>query len=229
MTTIIAFMSQKGGVGKSTLSRALAREAANSGLKTKIADLDTQQGTSIDWNRIRLNASIQPAVAAEAFATAAQALRVAEQYDLLVIDGPARTSFGTLEIAKVADLVVQPTGASVDDLRPAVREFHGLVKEGIAKTKLTFVLNRIGTQTEEAEARAYIAEAGYTVLEGCLLERPAYRKAQNNGHAVTETSFRNLNVKADALIQALIDKVGADNGRSYKAKTAKHPRRAANA
>ena len=229
MTTIIAFVSRKGGVGKSTLSRALAREAANSGLKTKIADLDTQQGTSIDWNRIRLNASIQPAVAAEAFATAAQALRVAEQYDLLVIDGPARTSSGTLEIAKVADLVVQPTGASVDDLRPAVREFHGLVKEGIAKTKLTFALNRIGTQTEEAEARAYIAEAGYTVLEGCLLERPAYRKAQNNGHAVTETSFRNLNVKADALIQALIDKVGAGNGRSYKAKTAKHPRRAANA
>ena len=229
MATIIAFVSQKGGVGKSTLSRALAREAANGGLKTKIADLDTQQGTSIDWNRIRLNAGIQPAVAAEAFATAAQALKVAEQYDLLIIDGPARTSSGTLEIAKVADLVVQPTGASVDDLRPAIREFHGLVKEGIAKTKLTFVLNRIGTPTEEAEARAYIADAGYTVLDGCLLERPAYRKAQNGGRSVTETSFPNLNVKADALIQALIDKVGTDNDRSYKAKTAKHTRRSADA
>ena len=45
MTTIIAFVSQKGGVGKSTLSRALGREAAKSGLTTKIADLDTQQGT----------------------------------------------------------------------------------------------------------------------------------------------------------------------------------------
>ena len=63
MATIIAFVSQKGGVGKSTLSRALAREAANSALKTKIADLDTQQGTSIDWHRIRLNAGIKPAVA----------------------------------------------------------------------------------------------------------------------------------------------------------------------
>ncbi len=228
MTTIIAFVSQKGGVGKSTLSRALAREAANGGLKTKIADLDTQQGTCIDWHRVRLNASIQPAVAAEAFATAAQAIKVAEQYDLLVIDGPARTSSGTLEIAKVADLVVQPTGASVDDLRPAVREFHGLVKEGIAKKKLTFALNRIGTPAEESEARAYIADAGYTVLDGCLLERPAYRKAQNSGRAVTETSFANLNMKADALIQALIDKVGADNGQSYKAKAAKHTRRTAN-
>ena len=40
MATIIAFVSQKGGVGKSTLSRALAREAAASGLKVKIADLE---------------------------------------------------------------------------------------------------------------------------------------------------------------------------------------------
>jgi AAA domain len=38
MSTIIAFVSQKGGVGKSTLARALAREAAVAGLKTKIAD-----------------------------------------------------------------------------------------------------------------------------------------------------------------------------------------------
>jgi chromosome partitioning protein len=208
MTTIIAFVSQKGGVGKSTLSRALAREAAHNGLKVKIADLDTQQGTSIDWHRTRLQAGIKPVVAAEAFATAAQALKTAEHYDLLIIDGPARTSSGTLDIAKVADLVVQPTGASRDDLLPAVREFHALVQAGIPKDKMVFALNHIGTPAEEAEARAYIAEAGYAVLDGCLLERPAYRKAQNTGHAVTETSFRNLNAKADALIQALIDRVG---------------------
>lgn len=207
MTTIIAFVSQKGGVGKSTLSRALAREAAEGGLSTKIADLDTQQGTSVDWHRTRLNAGIKPEVAAEAFATAEQALRAATHFDLLIIDGPARTSRGTLEIARVADLVVQPTGASVDDLRPAVREFHALMQAGIPKDKLAFALNRIGTAAEEAEARAYIAEAGYAVLDGCLLERPAYRKAQNTGHAVTETSYAGLNAKADALIQALIDRV----------------------
>ena len=55
MTTVIAFVSQKGGVGKSTLSRALAREAAASGLAVKIADLDTQQSTSVDWHRQRLD------------------------------------------------------------------------------------------------------------------------------------------------------------------------------
>lgn len=167
LATIIAFVSQKGGVGKSTLSRALAREASAGGLNTKIADLDTQQGTSVDWHRTRLNAGHKPGVAAEAFATAQEAIKAAEKFDLLIIDAPARTSRGTLDIAKVADLVVQPTGASVDDLRPAVREFHALVQAGIPKAKLAFALNRIGTAAEEADARAYIAEAGYATLDGC--------------------------------------------------------------
>ncbi len=46
MTQIVGFISQKGGVGKSTLARGLSREAAASGLNVKLADLDTQQGTS---------------------------------------------------------------------------------------------------------------------------------------------------------------------------------------
>jgi chromosome partitioning protein len=227
MTTIIAFVSQKGGVGKSTLSRGLAREAAHNGLKVKIADLDTQQGTSVEWNRTRLNAKIEPLIAAEAFSTSAQAIKIASQYDLLIIDGPARFSSGTLEIAKVANLVVQPTGASLDDLRPAVREFHGLVNEGIAKDKLVFSICRIGTSTEEAETRAYLIEAGYPVLDGCMMERPAYRKAQNRGYAVTETRFNTLNTQADMLIQALIDRIGENNGQSIETETPQQFGRAA--
>jgi chromosome partitioning protein len=125
----------------------------------------------------------------------------------VVIDGPARTSSATLAIARVASLVVQPTGASIDDLRPAVREFHALVKAGIPQDRLTFALNRIGTEAEEADARAYLTEAGYAILAGCLPERPGYRRAQNIGLAVTETPYAGLNERADQLIQALIDRL----------------------
>ncbi len=37
------FYFQKGGVGKSTKARALAREASACGIKTKLADLDLEQ------------------------------------------------------------------------------------------------------------------------------------------------------------------------------------------
>jgi chromosome partitioning protein len=206
MASVIAFVSQKGGVGKSTLARAMAREAAAGGLRVKVADLDTQQGTSVDWHRLRLSQGIEPAVSVEAFATASQALSVASGYDILIIDGPARTSSATLDIARAADLIVQPSGASRDDLIPAVREFHALVKAGIPIKKLSFALNRIATPSEESDARFYIEDAGYFVLNGCLFERAAYRRAQNIGRSVTETQFPNLRAQADALIQSIIDK-----------------------
>jgi chromosome partitioning protein len=115
MTAVIAFVSQKGGVGKSTLARALAREAAASGLRVKIADLDPDQATIVDWHKVRTQRAIEPLLSVELFRTAAHALASADGYDLLVIDGPAKASSGTTEIAKRADLIVQPTGAGRDD------------------------------------------------------------------------------------------------------------------
>ena len=208
---VVAFVSQKGGPGKSTMTRGLAREAAAAGLRVKVADLDIQQGTSVNWQRLRLGASIQPVVSVESFATAAQALATASSFDLLIIDGPARTSLATVEIARAASLVVQPTGPSLDDLEPAVKEFHGLLKLGIPKSRLVFALNHIGTEAEEGDARAYLAEAGYEILAGSLVERPAYRKAMNMGYAVTETRYPALNARADQLFQSIIDRI-ATNG-----------------
>ncbi len=207
MTQIVGFISQKGGVGKSTLARGLSREAAASGLKVKLADLDTQQGTSVDWYRRRLDNGASPVFSVESFKTASQALSTAAQLDLLLLDGPARASSATLEIAKAASLVVQPSGASVDDLRPAILVFHELVKAGISKDRLCFALCRIGTDAEEAEARAYIQQAGYVTLEGCLLERPSYRQASNAGLSITETRYPQLNLRADKLIQSMVDKL----------------------
>jgi chromosome partitioning protein len=43
---IVAFISQKGGVGKSTLARALAVEASHKKIKVLLADCDSQQATS---------------------------------------------------------------------------------------------------------------------------------------------------------------------------------------
>lgn len=205
--TVIAFVSQKGGVGKSTLSRGLAREAAKSGLAVKIADLDTQQGTSVDWHRRRLDEGVEPVISVEGFKTADQALAQVDHYDLLIIDAPARASEGTQKIAQRAALVVQPTNPALDDLGPAVRLFHELVKAGIPKKRLVFAINHVLTDAEEVAAREYLTEAGYEVLRGYLPSKTSYRDAQNHGRSVTETRYDALNSKADGLIQSLINLV----------------------
>jgi chromosome partitioning protein len=203
MTTVVAVVSQKGGVGKSTLVRALSQQAYASKLSVKIADLDTQQGTSSNWHRNRLNRGYSPVGSVEVFRTAKEAMKHADSYDLLILDGAPRASTATLEVAREADLVIQPTGASLDDLEPAVLLFHELVKAGVAKSQLVFALSRIGTDTEAKEAVGYLEEAGYSVLEGVLYERPAYRQAQNEGLAITETRYKSLNTRAEALIESI--------------------------
>ena len=54
MGYIIATASQKGGVGKSTLCRMIAREAAINGLTGKIADFDVRQSTTTPWTERRM-------------------------------------------------------------------------------------------------------------------------------------------------------------------------------
>jgi chromosome partitioning protein len=207
MPRVIGFISQKGGVGKSTLARALAREAAASGLSVKLADLDIQQATSVNWHRRRLEQGIETRISVEAYKTAAQAIGAGQSFDMLVVDGPGRSSSGSLDIARSADLVVQPTGASLDDLEPAVLVFHELVRHGIAHERLAFALCRTGTAVEEQETRAYLGRAGYTVLNGSIPERPALRQAQNNGFAITETRYHSLVQRADMVLQDIVDRM----------------------
>ena len=79
---------------------------------------------------------------------------------------------------------------------------------GIAKSRLVGALCRILLDDEEIAARSYLEEAGYEVLAGSIPESASYRIAQNKGQSLTETAERSLNERADALIEALLAKIG---------------------
>ena len=130
-----------------------------------------------------------------------------KNFDLTIIDGPARTSHATLEIAQKADLVIQPSGPSLDDLVPAVKEFNALVKAGVRKDKLVFVLNRIATLSEASAAKEYLQKAGYSVLETNLFEKSSYRQTQNQGLTITEVIYIGLKTQAQSLVKEIIKKV----------------------
>jgi len=206
MPVIVSFLSQKGGVGKSTLARGLAAVAAHM-MRVRLVDLDPQQASIIEWERTRERNDAGRPCEVVAFESASEAIAQSGDVELLVIDAPARTSRATLELAQRSHLVVQPTGASADDLRPAVLLFHELVKAGIPRERLVAAICRVLNDTEEAAARAYMEAAGYDVLDGSILEHTAYRQAQNRGHAITETKVGELNERADALLEALLVKV----------------------
>src|ERR1700683_2237539 len=220
MAFIVAMVSQKGGVGKSTLARLLAREFAAQGWNVKIADLDISQGTSFEWRMRRLQGKIEPDVAVEQFGSVDKALNLADHYDLLVLDGAPHSTSATRAIALASHLTVIPTGLALDDLRPAVVLAHDLVKQGVSRDKIVFALCRVGDSALEIEdSRAYLEKTGYGILSGALPEKTAYRRASDEGRALTETRFPSLKERAEELTQGMVDRISqldADTGKPKK-------------
>jgi chromosome partitioning protein len=203
MLVIVAFVSQKGGVGKSTLARALATSASAAGTNVVVADLDFQQETVGKWAERRDEYDSGPAIKVERHATAAEAIGTASlENQLLVLDAPPRASRGTLEIARRVDLVVQPTGPGIDDLDPAILLFHELSRSGIANDKLAMALSRVASKSEADLARRYVEKAGYTVLPGFIQERISFREAHNRGLSIAEPN--DLDRGSTALMHGLL-------------------------
>lgn len=209
MGYIIGVVSQKGGVGKSTVARAIATTYAAADWNVKIGDLDINQSTSFTWLQRRLSRGIEPVVAVETFGTVGQALRVADAYDLMVLDGAPHATRATAEIGKKSHLVVLPTGLSLDDLEPTVILANTLVSEhGVSVERIAIALSRVGDSPRELEeARAYLEATPYHILVSQMPEKTALRRAQDSGLSVVETPYKGPREQADRLVQAIIDRL----------------------
>lgn len=225
MAWVISFIGVKGGVGKSTLARALAVVAAHGGLKVRLVDLDVKQQASVSWSRERADQGRHPAIDARAYEFLDDALAESASFDIVIIDTPGSVSAVTLDIAAHSHVVVCPTGPSRDDLRPTVLLMHELVAAGIPAERLVAALCRTLDAGEERDARAYVEHAGFQVLLGCIPEKSSYRLAQNRGGSLAETNQRALNDQADVLMEALLTKAMAVAKKSSK-KLSKKDRRA---
>ncbi|MDH4982873.1 ParA family protein [Hyphomicrobium sp. D-2] len=207
MTVVVAFLSRKGGVGKSTMARALCAVAARKGLKTKLADLDPAQRTASRWQRLRDRNLVLPSISVAAFDNADSAVATSSDADLLIIDGPGQNLELTAEIASVAHTVVQPCGACFDDLQPAMELFYNLANAGVPKARLQIALSRLSEPDEETAARAYVDVAGFSVLPGAIMDHARYREAHNRGLAFIEIPGEDLTASAGHLLGALLTRV----------------------
>jgi chromosome partitioning protein len=206
--TIISLLSQKGGVGKSGVVRLLAVEFTKAGWRVKIADLDTMQGTSTKWKLRRDAAKILPEIPVEKFATIERALREAEKYDLLLLDGPAHAEKGGLSMAKKSKLILMPTCYGLDDLDAQIEAAYELEENGIDRGRIWFIFSRTtGSPNEEQTARDYLHRAQINVLGPVFPELPSIRQAHSGGKAASEVSFPAIRERATALAEAVAAKL----------------------
>jgi chromosome partitioning protein len=208
MAVVVAFVSQKGGVGKSTLARALATSAVRAGLAVKTVDLDPEQATITVWAQTRDRYKVCPSIKVDAFRFVKDALASTRGEEFVIIDTPGGISDAVAEIAAHATFLVQPTSPTVDDLYPAVLVFRALERVRISLDQVAFALCRTLADEEASDARAYLSGLGYAVLAGDIPERLEYRNAMNKGRAITEASQELLSARADTMIADLLARAG---------------------
>lgn len=207
---IISLISQKGGVGKSALARLLAVEVARAGWIVKIADLDPAQGTSTKWKVRRDQSNLHPEIAVEKYRTVDRAIKDAERFDLMILDGPAHAEQGGRVMAQNSDLVIMPTGYSLDDMEPQIEAAYELEDAGVASNKIVFCFCRArGSEAEDSAARAYLRKARVDVLEPVFPELASIRQGHAEGRAASEVSFPKVREKAVNVAQAIMDRLAS--------------------
>lgn len=205
----IGVISQKGGVGKSTTARLIAVNSALAELDTKIIDLDIQQGTCTAWNSRRMQNNIAPHISVEQFPTVKAAIKKSSGYDLVIFDGSPHATKQTLEVSKVANLVVIPSGTSLDDLEPSILLCHELKSKGVNRDKIYILLSKVGaSEVELNEAKEYLQRSGYNHFENYIPEKTAIRRALDSGRCANETDYKSVNEKVQKAVDEIADKIG---------------------
>jgi chromosome partitioning protein len=198
-----AFVSQKGGVGKSTLARVLAIGAIHRGRKTLLADFDLDQLTCVEWGAARMRASLEPEVDARAFKSLKRLRKENGAVDFIVADTRGLADDLSTEISEDSDVVFLPTGVSQDDLRPTLSLARKLARRG-AEGRLVMVLSKIGRSEPQFErAVETIEDAGFELLSEHWPQRDGFQTDLDAGRAGREARNPYLREIAERMEQAL--------------------------
>jgi len=180
---VLAFLSQKGGAGKTTLAVHTAVAAYEAGEAAVLIDTDPQRSASV-WGDARQGAA--PIVATASVSELDRVLKAAvdDGMALAIIDAAPHAAPEAARIARVADLVVIPCRPTAFDLA-AVEAAVRIARA--ARVRAVFVLSACPFRAPEiAETRAALEGYDLPVAPVEITDRRAFARAVASGRAVTE-------------------------------------------
>jgi chromosome partitioning protein len=179
----IAFLSQKGGSGKTTLAVHAAVAAEESGEKVFLIDTDPQ-GSSQAWSQARNQETppVHKAIASNIkriFDNSAQ-----QKTTLIVIDTAPHATPGVDVIAVAADFLLIPCRPSAFDLA-AIASSVQVAKA--AGKPAAFIMNACPARAPEVEeTREVLKSYNLPLAPVAIGDRRAFARAVATGRAVTE-------------------------------------------
>lgn len=179
----LAVIAQKGGAGKTTLTRNIAVAAAAEGQRVLCIDLDPQQSLRAWWSA---RTAEQPAMLdtdPRPDELAALAKQLDGKIDLLVIDTPPAAPVWIADVLAVADLVAVPVRPSPDDLRAVGATIKAL---NATRAPFAFVMSQTPRARLTEEAARVLAQHG-RVAPTNIAQRVSYSETAASGAGVIET------------------------------------------
>lgn len=206
---IVAFLNQKGGVGKTTLALHLAGAWSARGRRVLVVDADPQ-ASALDWADQRLREGLPRlfGVLGLARETLHKELPdLARETDHLIIDGPPRVAGIARSALLAADLVLIPAQPSPFDGWASSEMLRLLDEARIFRPELRarMLLNRCAARTviarETAEA---LADQDPPMLVSRVGQRVAFADAARTGRLASESDTGQM---ATRDIEALADEL----------------------
>lgn len=182
-----AFISIKGGAGKSTLARHFSVFAGETGPSVLI-DRDQPQNTTTDWYKRRVRElpdSPEPKLldlAGGRLADAVKALK--SKPGAIFIDTRPTVSEQESEAAQVADLVVIPVLPSPDDIG-AVRHTVAMLRR-LDNRDAVIIVNAADNEYRAMEAKAALSRFGIRVCPHHVIRRPVFYDSGLAGRGMAE-------------------------------------------
>ena len=179
----LAFVTQKGGSGKSTIASSLAVAAHQTNEKVCVIDMDPQ-GSLTNWARIRAAGDIEVLASGAARLPALLAALERRGVTLALLDTPGAEGAASSAAMRVADLNIVPSRPSLFDLWASARARAALEEIG---AKFAFVLNQCPpAQTARVQDGVEALEEMGRLISPLILARVEYQDAARRGRGVTE-------------------------------------------
>ena len=179
----IAFLAQKGGSGKTTLTVHTAVAATEAGESVVVIDTDPQKSATV-WGDAR--SQEVPIVATAAASELGRVLEAADQerMTLAIVDTAPHAAPDATRIVRAVDLVAIPVRPTAFDIAAAGSAVDIVKAAGV---RAVFVLSACPFRSPEiAETRTVLAEYGLPIAPVEIIDRRAFARAVATGRAVTE-------------------------------------------
>ena len=165
---VIAVVSSKGGVGKTTLASALAVRAARESKRVAMVDLDPQRSLASRWKRRGRSDNPRIFAGAETASEAVEALEL-DGWDWIFIDTPPAFIATIQDAIAHADVALIPVRASALDL---IASEDAVIMAREASTEHLCVINDAEPRWKTTvAARDYLAAADVPVANTIITHR----------------------------------------------------------